>query len=182
MTDQNQTETPDAQGIPSPEGEHRAIETDYDIGQDNVEGSVGPIFFDIHNPVFAISGLVVVAFVVFTLALPDAAGAAFTAMFAFVTGTFDWFFLSVGNLVVLFCLALIVLPLGSVRLGGADATPDYGYVGWFAMLFAAGMGIGLMFYGVSEPMSHFASSLGGTSVGEDGLRTATIDLARSELA
>jgi BCCT family betaine/carnitine transporter len=49
---------------------------------------------------------------------------------------------------VLFCLLLIVTPLGNVRLGGADATPDYSYVGWFAMLFAAGMGIGLMFFGV----------------------------------
>ena len=171
MTDQNYTEDVDAQGIPSPEGDHHLIKTDYDIGQDNVEGSVGPIPFDIHNPVFAISGLVVMAFVFFTLALPEYAGTAFSAMFSFVTQTFDWFFLSVGNLVVIFCLALIVLPLGSVRLGGADATPDYGYVGWFAMLFAAGMGIGLMFYGVSEPMSHFASSLGGTTIGEDGLRT-----------
>jgi BCCT family betaine/carnitine transporter len=171
MTDRNDTEDVDAQGIPTPEGEHDLIETDYDIGQDNVEGNVGPIPFDIHNPVFAISGAVVVLFVIFTLALPETAGAVFSAMFSFVTQTFDWFFLSVGNIVVLFCLLLIVLPLGSVRLGGADATPDYGYVGWFAMLFAAGMGIGLMFYGVSEPMSHFSSSLGGTAVGEDGLRT-----------
>ncbi|MGR3362043.1 MAG: BCCT family transporter, partial [Paracoccus sp. (in: a-proteobacteria)] len=53
---------------------------------------------------------------------------------------------------------LIVTPVGSVRLGGANATPDYSYIGWFAMLFAAGMGIGLMFYGVSEPLSHFSTS------------------------
>ena len=166
-----QTDTLNAQGIPDPDGHHDPIDTEYDIGQDNIEGTVGPFGFDIHNPVFLISGLVVAAFVFFTLALPDQAGALFSAMFAFVTGTFDWFFLSVGNIVVLFCLALIVLPVGSVRLGGADATPDYGYVGWFAMLFAAGMGIGLMFYGVSEPMSHFSSALGGTAIGEDGLRT-----------
>ena len=170
----------DDQGIPSPEGHHDAIETDYDIGQDNVEGSVGPFGFDIHNPVFLISGLSIVAFVFYTLALPEQAGSVFSAMFSFVTQTFDWLFLSVGNLVVLFCLLLIVLPIGSVRLGGANATPDYGYVGWFAMLFAAGMGIGLMFYGVSEPMSHFASSLGGTAVGEDGLRTDWAPLGAAE--
>ncbi len=46
-----------------------------------------------------------------------------------------------------------------MRLGGKDATPDYTYTGWFAMLFAAGMGIGLMFFGVSEPISHFSSSV-----------------------
>ncbi len=169
-----------AQGIPEPSGSHHPIETDYDIGQNNVEGSVGPFGFDIHNPVFMVSGLAVAAFVFFTLALPEQAGALFSAMFSFVTGTFDWFFLSVGNLVVLFCLALIVLPVGSVRLGGADATPDYGYIGWFAMLFAAGMGIGLMFYGVSEPMSHFSSSLGGVAIGEDGLRTDWAPLGAAE--
>ena len=64
----------------------------------------------------------------------------------------------------------MVTPMGSIRLGGADAKPDYSYMGWFAMLFAAGMGIGLMFFGVSEPMSHFASSMGGTAA-ENGVRT-----------
>ena len=71
----------------------------------------------------------------------------------------------------MFCLILIVTPLGKVRLGGSDAAPDYTYLGWFSMLFAAGMGIGLMFYGVSEPLSHFSSSLGGTALGENGVRT-----------
>ncbi len=60
---------------------------------------------------------------------------------------------------MLFCLLLIVTPMGKIRLGGADARPDYGYPGWFVMLFAAGMGIGLMFFGVSEPISHFGSSI-----------------------
>jgi BCCT family betaine/carnitine transporter len=50
-------------------------------------------------------------------------------------------------------------------LGGEDAKPDFSYPGWFAMLFAAGMGIGLMFYGVSEPISHYSSAYGGTTMG-----------------
>lgn len=159
------------QGIPEPEGHSDIIETDYEIGQDNIETNIGPFGLDIHNPVFLISGVAIVAFVFFTLALPEQASALFSSMFSFTTKTFDWFFLSAGNIVVLFALLLVVLPVGKVRLGGADATPDYSYVGWFAMLFAAGMGIGLMFYGVSEPMSHFSTSLGGTAVGENGVRT-----------
>src|SRR5690606_29014326 len=59
---------------------------------------------------------------------------------------------------------------GSVRLGGQDAVPDYSYPGWFAMLFAAGMGIGLMYFGVSEPLSHFNASMGGIAE-EGGMRT-----------
>ena len=158
-------------GIPTPDGAAAVIDTDYEIGQDNKEGSVGPFGFDIHNPVFAISGVCIVAFVFYTLALPEQSGALFTWLFSSVTKGFDWFFISAGNIFVLFCLFLIVTPLGRVRLGGAEASPDYTYLVWFSMLFAAGMGIGLMFYGVSEPLSHFSSSMGGTAVGEDGLRT-----------
>lgn len=146
------------QGIPAPEGASQIIETDYEIGQSNIDGRVGPFGFDIHNPVFLISGLSIVAFVFYTLALPEQAGTLFSWLFGAVTKGFDWFFLGAANIFVLFCLLLIVTPVGSVRLGGADATPDYGYVGWFAMLFAAGMGIGLMFFGVLEPVYHMAVS------------------------
>ncbi|MBW4963320.1 BCCT family transporter [Sulfitobacter sp. CW3] len=158
-------------GIPTPDGAADVIDTDYTIGQDNVEGNVGPFGFDIHNPVFMISGICIVAFVFYTLALPEQAGAVFSWLFSSVTKGFDWFFISAGNIFVLFCLMLIVTPLGNVRLGGASAVPDYNYLGWFSMLFAAGMGIGLMFYGVSEPLSHFSSSLGGTAMGDDGVRS-----------
>mgnify|MGYP000459646364 CR=1 FL=1 len=146
------------QGIPEPEGAVELIDTDYTIGQDNIDGQVGPFGFDIHNPVFLVSGLAIVAFVFYTLALPEQAGAAFSWLFSTVTKGFDWFFLGSANIFVIFCLLLIVTPVGSVRLGGAEATPDYGYVGWFAMLFAAGMGIGLMFFGVLEPVYHMAVS------------------------
>ena len=158
-------------GIPTPDGAAEVIETDYTIGQDNLEGSLGPFGFDIHNPVFQISGLSIIAFVFYTLALPEQAGAVFSWLFSTVTHSFDWFFLGAANLFVLFCLLLIVTPLGNVRLGGAEATPDYTYIAWFSMLFAAGMGIGLMFYGVSEPLTHFSTSMGGTALGDNGIRT-----------
>ena len=163
-------ESSEPQGIPEPEGAYDIIDTDYEIGQDNIQTQMGPFGLDIHNPVFLISGLSIVAFVFYALALPEQAEAIFGAMRPWLTSNFDWFFFSAGNFFVLFCLFLIVSPWGGVRLGGEDATPDYGYAGWFAMLFAAGMGIGLMFYGVSEPMSHFSSSLGGTA-SEGGART-----------
>jgi BCCT family betaine/carnitine transporter len=142
------------------------IETDYEIGQDNIK----PFGLDIHNPVFLVSGLSIAAFVIVTLMFQHGSAEFFTWLRPAITTTLDWFFLLSGDIFVLFALLLIITPLGSVRLGGADATPDYSYIGWFAMLFAAGMGIGLMFFGVSEPMSHFASSLGGTTL-ENGVRT-----------
>ncbi|MGB5214082.1 MAG: BCCT family transporter [Anderseniella sp.] len=158
MTDTTQTDG--AEDVPHP------VDTDYEIGQHNIN----PFGLDLHNPVFVISGLSIVAFVIITLMFQQGATEFFGWLRPFLTSTFDWFFLSAANVFVLFCFMLMVTPMGKIRLGGQDATPDYSYMGWFAMLFAAGMGIGLMFFGVSEPMSHFASSMGGTAV-EGGVRT-----------
>ena len=179
------TDDTNMQGIPAPEGDADLIETDYDIGQDNVEGQLGPFGFDIHNPVFLISGLSVVAFVVYALLAPTQAGDFFGWLRPTLTSNFDWFFLMSANVFVIFCLALIVLPVGRVRLGGADATPDYSYLGWFAMLFAAGMGIGLMFFGVLEPAYYFGTPWGDAPLGtvrpfteDGGLIAANVDEAR----
>lgn len=154
----------------APDGEVNPIDTDYKIGQDNVIVNIGPLGLDIHNRVFAISGLTVIAFVALTLIFQNQVEPLFTGVRGWLTSNLAWFFLSAGNIFVIVCLALALSPLGRVRLGGTEATPDYSYLGWFSMLFAAGMGIGLMFFGVSEPLSHFGSALGGTSV-EAGVRT-----------
>ena len=153
---------------PPPES---VIQTDYQVGQDNIEGHLGPWGFSVHNPVFLISAICVIAFVVFTLALPTIAESVFSGLFSGVTKGFDWFFIAAADIFVIMCLVLVVSPYGKIRLGGANAVPDFGYVSWFSMLFAAGMGIGLMFYGVSEPLSHFGSSSGGIAAGADGVRT-----------
>ncbi len=154
----------------APDGAVNPIDTDYKVGQDNIIVNVGPFGLDIHNRVFAISGLLVVAFVVLTLAFQNQVEPMFTTMRGWLTSNLDWFFISAGNVFVLVCLGLAISPLGKVRLGGTEATPDYTYLGWFSMLFAAGMGIGLMFFGVSEPLSHFGSAFGGTAM-ENGVRT-----------
>ncbi|WP_274012391.1 BCCT family transporter [Vibrio parahaemolyticus] len=157
-------------GIKRPDGKVNAIDTDYQIGQDNVALKVGPFGLDIHNRVFAISGMAIVFFVVATLTFRQQVEPFFAGLRAWLVSNLDWFFLASGNVFVIVCLVLIVTPLGRVRIGGTEATPDYSYAGWLAMLFAAGMGIGLVFFGVSEPMSHFSSALGGVNI-ENGVRT-----------
>jgi BCCT family betaine/carnitine transporter len=159
-----------------PDGKVNAIDTDYQVGQDNILVKLGPFGLDIHNRVFLISGLSIVAFVLITLVFQNQTAPVFSAMRGWLTSNLDWFFISAANIFVLLCLALIVSPLGKVRLGGTEAKPDYSYVGWFSMLFAAGMGIGLMFYGVSEPLSHFSSALSGPVL-ENGSRTDWAPLA-----
>ena len=168
MSDHNDPMKPD--GLVNP------IQTDYQVGQDNIVVKVGPFGLDIHNRVFAISGLAVVGFVVLTLLFRSSAEPFFASMRGWLTSNLDWFFIGAGNVFVLVCVALALSPLGRVRLGGTEAKPDYTYTGWFSMLFAAGMGIGLMFYGVSEPLSHFGSAVGGIRL-DGGVRTDWAPLA-----
>ena len=130
--------------------------------------------------VFSVSAIGVMLFVFLTLAFQNEIEPLFVGLRNWLTSNLDWFFLASGNIFVLVCLGLVISPLGKVRLGGPEATPDFGYVGWFSMLFAAGMGIGLMFFGVSEPMSHYSTAFGGISVGEDGLRTDWAPLGGAE--
>ncbi|MCK8515993.1 BCCT family transporter [Methylonatrum kenyense] len=164
------SDIPEGEGVPAPEGAANPIDTDYVVGQDNYTARPLGINLDIHGAVFLISSAVTIFFVVLTLALQSEVEPLFNGLRDWLTGNMAWFFLLAGNIFVLLCLALIVSPLGKVRIGGTEATPDFSYLGWFAMLFAAGMGIGLMFYGVSEPMSHFSAALGGTET-ENGART-----------
>ncbi|MGO2392422.1 MAG: BCCT family transporter [Halomonas sp.] len=135
------------------------MQTDYVVGQDNIKGQFGPIGFDIHNRVFMVSALASATFIILTLLFPERAESIFQSIVAFSTGTLDWYFMILVDFFILFCLALVVLPYGSVRLGGADARPDYSYLSWFALLFTAGIGIGLLFFGVLEPVYHANVSL-----------------------
>ncbi|MDT8895996.1 BCCT family transporter [Halomonas sp. I1] len=159
-----------SEGIPAPDGPANLIDTDYVIGQDNITGSKFGVDMDLHGKVFTISSLVILFFVIATLAMQNQVEPLFNAIFDVLTGNLSWFFLLAANIFVILAVVLIFTPLGKVRIGGAHATPDFSYAGWFAMLFAAGMGIGLMFYGVSEPMTHFGTAMGGTTV-ENGVRT-----------
>ena len=110
---------------------------------------------DINEAVFPVSALTIVVFVLGALLFPDRATQVFGGIRTWLTTQFDWLFLLTANFVLLFCLFLAISPLGKVRIGGREAVPEYSSVSWFAMLFAASIGIGLMFFGVLEPVQHF---------------------------
>ena len=109
------------------------------------------------TPVFLVSSIVIVIFVIGALVFREGATNLFGASRTWLTTNFDWWFMDIINLLLLFCLFLIVSPLGKVRIGGREAVPEYSNLTWFAMLFAAGIGIGLLFFGVLEPVQHFMS-------------------------
>ncbi|WP_309753468.1 BCCT family transporter [Novosphingobium sp.] len=131
--------------------------------------------------VFFPTALISLAVIVYSVLAPQQSAKLFGDLRAWSTNTFDWFLMSTGNLLLLFCVVVAVSPLGKIRLGGKGASPDYSRMSWFSMLFGAGMGIGLVFYGVSEPVSHFtASMMGGAAAplgGAAGNAAAARDLA-----
>ncbi|RXJ86619.1 BCCT family transporter [Arcobacter sp. CECT 8985] len=125
--------------------------TDYEVGQDNLQ----KFGLDVHNPVFIISALIILAFVIVTLMFPVEAKTVLDGAKEWSINHFDWLFMLSSNIFVLFCLILIFLPVGKIRIGGKDAKPEFSNISWFAMLFAAGMGIGLMFWSVAEPVAYY---------------------------
>ncbi len=126
-------------------------DTSYRVGQNNLQ-----IFgLDINAPVFLTSSLSIVIFVLVALVFQEKATIVFENIRVWMTSRLDWVFLLSCSLLVLFCLYLIVSPLGKVRLGGQDAVPDYSTLTWIAMLFSAGLAIGLVYFGVIEPVHHF---------------------------
>jgi len=148
-------------------------DTDYEAGQDNIN----PMGLDLHNVVFAASAVLILVFVLWSLIAPSNANSALLGVRTFFETNFDWAFSSAGNIFVLFCLVLIFLPVGKIRLGGEGAKPDFSRISWFSMLFAAGMGIGLMFWAVAEPVGYFTEWFGtplGIEGGTDEARRAAI--------
>jgi len=131
-------------------------ETDYEVGQDNVQ----VLGMDMHNPVFFISAVLILVFVIGTIIFPAEAKTALDGAKGWTIDNFDWLFMVGANIFVLFCIALIFLPVGKIRLGGKEARPDFSTLSWFAMLFAAGMGIGLMFWSVAEPVGYYTDWFG----------------------
>ncbi|EPR5024363.1 BCCT family transporter [Vibrio fluvialis] len=126
--------------------------TDYQVGQDNIQ----KWGFDVHNPVFGISAGLIILFLASLLVVdPVTAKDALNTLKNGIIEDFDVFFMWATNFFLLFTFALMVSPFGKIRIGGKDAVPDHSRVSWLSMLFAAGMGIGLLFWSVAEPTAYY---------------------------
>ena len=108
----------------------------------------------VHPVVFGVSAALILLFVLLGSVWTDDVRQLATAAQGWVTAELGWVYTVAVGVFLLFVLALVVSPLGRIRLGRDDERPRYGFASWFAMLFSAGMGIGLLFYGVAEPILH----------------------------
>jgi betaine/carnitine transporter, BCCT family len=131
-------------------------QTDFKAGQDNYT----LLGMDLHRSVFSVSAVLILVFVLGTLAFPEQAGSLLSTSKSWSINNFDWLFMIGCNIFLIFSLVLIFLPVGKLRLGGENARPDHSTWSWFSMLFAAGMGIGLMFWSVAEPVAYYTNWYG----------------------
>lgn len=134
------------------------------------------ILIDINPWVFVISTLLIFGFVIASFVFLKELSTTFAETQAWIANKAGWFFVLATNLILGFTVYLVFSRFGDIRLGGNDAKPDFTRVGWFAMLFSAGMGIGLLFYSVAEPMYHLLSPPHGAEAGsvaaaEDAMKT-----------
>ena len=111
-------------------------------------------WFDIHGPVFWPSVILISTLIVVTLIAGDSAEEFFNTTRINITDWASWLFVAGVNIFIGFALYFAFSKYGNIRLGGKDAKPEFSTMAWFAMLFSAGMGIGLMFFAVAEPMWH----------------------------
>ncbi len=108
-------------------------------------------------PVFIGAAGTVLVFLIWGVAFPGNMASVSEAVLGFITSYFEWLYIFGATAFVVFVLWLMLSRYGSIKLGPNDSTPEYSNLSWFAMLFTAGMGIGLVFYAVSEPVTHFQS-------------------------
>jgi choline/glycine/proline betaine transport protein len=112
---------------------------------------------DVNGPVFFTSSIIIIISIALTLIYKEQAEGYFDAIQAFVSNNGGWFFVLCVNIFLIFVLYLAFSKFGSIRIGGKDAKPEFKTLSWFAMLFSAGMGIGLLFWSIAEPVTHFMS-------------------------
>ncbi|WP_138416094.1 glycine betaine uptake BCCT transporter [Aquibacillus sediminis] len=107
------------------------------------------------SSVFWISAAVALAAVIFGVSAPDSFEQVTGNIQSFLSTSFGWYYLILVSVIVIFCVFLIFSPVGAITLGKAGEKPEYSTPSWFGMLFSAGMGIGLVFWGAAEPLSHY---------------------------
>ena len=112
-------------------------------------------YFDIHPPVFWPSVILLIVFIAITLIVGDPMEQVFDNIQSWISSHFGWFLVLVVNFYLVFTLYFAFSRYGKLRLGGRNAVPEFSRGSWFAMLFSAGMGIGILFWSVAEPIYHF---------------------------
>lgn len=129
-------------------------------------------YFDVDGPVFWPAAIVIILFIAITLIVGEPMDEVFSAIQTSISNYGGWFFVISVNIFLFFVLFIAFSKYGSIRLGGPKAKPEFSKGAWFAMLFSAGMGIGILFWSVGEPINHFISPPEGVARTTEAARTS----------
>nr|WP_235923022.1 BCCT family transporter [Corynebacterium lizhenjunii] len=143
-----------------------------DSGEPEVELAADSDDAPIDWTVVSVTAVLVAAIVGWGLAAPESFGEFAASALSFVVGNFGWAYVLFGTVFVVFVLWIAASKFGTIRLGAAEEEPEFSTPSWIAMMFAAGMGIGLMFYGASEPLNYYRNGVPGHGPGEVGTSMA----------
>ena len=125
-------------------------------------------------PVFIPAVILTLLLVVATVSAPETAGNIFSSSLAYLTRNFGWFYMLSVAIFLIFIVMVALSKWGNIKLGPDHAEPQYSFVSWFAMLFSAGYGIALLFFGVAEPVLHYAEPPEGTGQTLDAAKQAML--------
>lgn len=129
-------------------------------------------YFDVDGPVFWPAAIVIILFIAITLIVGEPMNEVFSTIQTSISNYGGWFFVISVNIFLFFVLFIAFSKYGSIRLGGPKARPEFSKGAWFAMLFSAGMGIGILFWSVGEPINHFISPPEGVARTTEAARTS----------
>ena len=124
--------------------------------------------------VFWPAAVITLSIAAFAIIAPDAATSVFASLQTTVVNTFSWYYVLIAAVFVAFAIWMGVSRFGDIKLGADDDEPEFSMLSWISLLFAAGMGIGLVFYGVAEPLTHFATPRPGVTGSETELAQSAI--------
>src|SRR5690606_10163690 len=123
-------------------------------------------------PVFIPAFFFILLLVIGTASQPELAGALFSSLLAYITSSFGWFYMLAVAIFLVFVVIVALSRWGNIKLGPDHSEPQYSFPAWFAMLFSAGYGIALLFFGVAEPVLHYASPPAGAGETIDAAKQA----------
>ena len=127
----------------------------HEIKCHSLETKIGPVRISLNPVVTILSALIIWIFVIVCMAIPGDALHAMTLLKSWISTTSTWFYIGTKNFWVLFIAYIFFSKYGKIKLGKDDDKPEFNNMTYFTMLFAAGVGIGLFYFGVAEPVLHY---------------------------
>ncbi|MGO1950555.1 MAG: BCCT family transporter, partial [Mycobacteriaceae bacterium] len=125
-------------------------------------------------PVFGTSGGIIVAFVLWAWLAPDSADSVINAVKDWIAANLGWFYILTAGVVVIFVLVIAFRRVGNTKIGPDHSQPKFGMFTWGAMLFAAGIGVDLMFFAISGPATNYLTPPEGSGMTEEAAQMAPL--------